>query len=327
MTVSSVEAKPTMENVFSTEKAKGARDLVAPALRQLVEERPDVVVMSADLGASIDDLRRSRPDRYFDFGIAETNTISVAAGMAAGGLKPYILSMAPFGMVKCAEQIRTDAAYTRMPIRIVAKLAGVGMGYFGPSHHANEDIAIGRAIPNLTMVAPADANSTMALLRSTADVPGPVYLRLSSGITREIYPADAEFEFGKMCIVRPGSDVTIIATGVGVQAALGAAETLASEGIEVEVIDAVYLKPFDEAAVIEAIGRTGRILTVEEHSVIGGLGSAVADVIARNSTGGSLLVHGLPDEELLVAAQARLLDHYGLTPAGVVAKVRELIAR
>jgi transketolase len=319
--------RPAMENVFSTRSRHDARDVMEPALLRLMAQDPGVVVLSADLGASVDELRGRHPDRYFEFGIAETNTISVAAGMAAGGLRPYVVSMAPFGMVKCAEQIRTDLAYTRLPVRIVAKLSGIAMGYFGPSHHATEDIAIGRSIPNLTIAAPSDAASTMALLRQTADLPGPVFIRLSAGITAEVYATEPRLPAGRMARVRPGTDLTVIATGVGVCAALGAAGLLAAEGIDIEVLDAVYLKPLHDAAVLDAMARTGRILTVEEHNVTGGLGSAVADVLARAGAGGHLLVHGLPDEELDVAAPAALLERYGLTPRGVADRARELMSR
>jgi transketolase len=315
-----------MENVFFEDEARASQDIVELELIRLIEENPDVVVLSADMGGAIPELRERHPGRYLEFGIAETNTVSVAAGLAAGGLVPYVLSMAPFGAIKCAEQIRTDLAYTRLPVRIVARLSGLAMGFFGPSHHAVEDIAITRSIAGLTVVAPSDTASTTALLRSTAEHPGPVYMRVSAGIQREVHPQVPDIPYGRFVTARDGSDVTVIATGTGVAAAVGAAEVLADEGISACVLDAAYLKPLDEEAILAAAERTGAIVTVEEHNVVGGLGSAVAEVLGRHGASGKILLHGLPDEELEVGTPAALLERYGITPAGVAGTVRRLLS-
>jgi transketolase len=317
-----------MENVFSEEEGRRpARPRVlGDELLRLVEERDDVVVLSADMGAAVAELRDRHPDRYFELGIAETNTVSVAAGMAACGLRPYIVSMGPFGAIKCAEQLRADVAYTRLPVRFVARLSGLAMGFFGTSHHAVEDIAIARSITNLTVVAPSDEHSTIALLRSTADEPGPVFFRVSEGAQYEVYPEVPVLAPGRFARVRPGQDATVIATGVGVGAALGAAGLLEAEGISVEVLDAAYLKPLDEEEILRAAGTTGAILTVEEHSVVGGLGAAVAEVLGRYEAPARVRIHGLPDADLDVALPAVLLERYGLTPAGVADEVRELLS-
>jgi transketolase len=315
-----------MENVFFEDDARRAGDVVELELIRLIEENPDVVVLSADMGGAIPELRERHPDRYVEFGIAETNTMSVAAGMAAGGLVPYVLSMAPFGALKCAEQIRTDLAYTRLPVRIVARLSGLAMGFFGPSHHAVEDIAITRSIAGLTVVAPSDNASTTALLRSTAGHPGPVFIRVSAGIQSEVHPEVPDIPYGRFVPVRDGSDVTVIATGTGVAAAVGAAEILSGEGVSVGVLDAAYLKPLDEEAILAAAERTGAILTVEEHSVVGGLGAAVAEVLGRHRVAAKVALHGLPDEELEVGTPAALLERYGITPVAVADAVRRLSA-
>ncbi len=322
----SVGPAPEMENVFSEQDARRARQrAVGEELLRLVEERGDVVVLSADMGAVMSDLRQRHPDRYIELGIAETNTVSVAAGMAACGLIPYVVSMGPFGIIKCAEQLRSDVAYPRLPVRFVARLSGLAMGFFGTTHHAVEDIAIARSITNLTVVAPCDERSTQALIRSTVEHPGPVFYRISEGAD-EVYPDPPEIPPGSFVTVREGRDATVIATGLGVGAAVGAARLLEAEGIEVRVLDAAYLKPLDEAAIVRAGSETGAILTVEEHNVIGGLGTAVAEVLARHRVPARLAIHGLPDADLEVAAPAALLEHYGLTSTGVAARVRRLLA-
>jgi transketolase len=320
-------ATPQMENVFSEEQARRARrsNTVGLELLRLVEERDDVVVLSADMGAAMSDLRQRHPDRYFELGIAETNTVSVAAGMAACGLIPYVISMGPFGAIKCAEQLRTDVAYTHLPVRFLARLSGLAMGFFGTSHHAVEDIAIARSITNLTVVAPCDERSTLELIRSTVDHPGPVFLRVSEGVDALVYEDVPTIERGRFVTVRPGTDATVIATGVGVGAALGAARILEALGISVEVLDAAYLKPLDEAAILRAARATGAILTVEEHSVVGGLGAAVAEVIGRHGVPVRLRLHGLPDEDLEVATPPILLERYGLTAPAVAEALRRLL--
>jgi transketolase len=318
--------EPRMENVFSEQDARRARQrAVGEELLRLVEEREDVVVLSADMGAVMADLRERHPERYVELGIAETNAVSVAAGMAACGFLPYVVSMGPFGIIKCAEQLRSDVAYPRLPVRFVARLSGLAMGFFGTTHHAVEDIAIARSITNLTVVAPCDEPSTRALLRSTVDHPGPIVYRISEGTDR-VYAEPPEIRPGGLVTVREGGDVAVIATGVGVGAALGAARLLEAEGVRVRVLDAAYLKPLDEAAIVRAAVETGAVLTVEEHSLVGGLGTAVAEVLARHRVPARLALHGLPDTDLEVATPDVLLEHYGLTPAGVAAQVRRLLA-
>jgi transketolase len=317
-----------MENVFAASPARRARarNVVGLELLRLVEERDDVVVLSADMGGSLLELRAGHPERYYEFGIAETNTVSIAAGMAASGLLPYVVSMGPFGAIKCAEQIRADIASTRLPVRFVARLAGLAMGFFGASHHAVEDIAIARSITNLTVVAPSDESSTLALMRSTVDHDGPVFYRISEGGEAVVHETLPMVERGRFIRVRAGGDATVIATGLGTRAALGAALILESEGISVGVVDAVYLKPLDEAAIVAAAEATGAILTVEEHNVTCGLGAAVAEVLGRCRVAAKVRLHGLPDADLDVAPPAVLLERYGLTPAGVAEQVRLLLS-
>jgi transketolase len=316
-----------MENVFTEQQQgrTGRPTYIGRELLRLVEERDDVVVLSADMGAVVSELRERHPRRYFELGIAETNAVSVAAGLAACGFRPYVVSMGPFGAIKCAEQLRADVAYTHLPVRFVARLSGLAMGFFGTTHHAVEDIAIARSITNLTVVAPSDERSAVALLRSTVDDPGPVFFRVSEGGSGAVYVEQPAMERGRFVPVRPGSDATVIATGLGVAASLGAAALLERQGVHVGVLDAAYLKPLDEEAIVRAAADTGAILTVEEHSVVGGLGTAVGEVLARARVAPRFRIHGLPDEDLEVGLPAALLERYGITPAGVADQLRELL--
>jgi transketolase len=289
----------------------------------MADDDPRIVTLSADLSTPLADFRERHPGRYIELGIAETNSVSVAAGLAASGLVPYIFSMAPFGMLKCAEQLRTDAAYNHLPVRLVARLSGLAMGYFGTSHHAVEDIAVARAITNMTVIAPADSYSVLSLMRSTLDLDGPLYIRITERAPN-VYREPPAFSHGKLMRLRSGNDVTLIGHGLGVGLAARAAVALAAEGIEADVYDAAYLKPFDEDALAESAARTGRVVTVEEHNEIGGLASIAAEVAGRRRLAVSLANVGLPDADLEVGMPAELYDYYGLTVDGVKAAARAL---
>lgn len=296
-------------------------------LASLADTRDDIVVLTADLMTSnrTDDFRDRHPGRYIDVGIAEQNMVSIAAGLAASGFVPYVSTFASFASLLCAEHLRTDLAYTGMKVRVLAHHAGIAMGFYGTSHHAVEDIAVTRAIAGMTVVAPCDANATRAILRSTVDYPGPLYIRLGRGREKPVYGAVPELPRGRFQRVHEGSDLTIIATGIGVQASLGAAMKLADEGITTRVYDAVYLKPLDDEAIAAAAAETGHILTVEEHNVVGGLGTAVAEVLARRGLAARLDIHGLPDGYVLVGPPTHLYRHYGLSPEGIAERARKLV--
>lgn len=326
MSVTTNNRAGAMEDVFSDEGQASSLNLLGHALAELADRHPDVVVLSADLGSALTELRERHPNRYIEMGIAETNSISVAAGMAASGYRPYVLAFAPFGMIKCAEQIRTDLAATMMPVTLVTRLSGLAMGYFGASHHAVEDLAIARAITNLTVMTPADNASTLALLEQSHTEAGPVLLRISEA-TRPVYPDPPALARGKFSRLRDGGDLTIIGTGIGVGCAVGAAEVLEGHGIKATVLDAAYIKPLDEDAILHAARTTGAILTVEEHNVIGGLGSAVAEILGRHGASARLGFVALPDEDLEVGVPADLLAHYGITAEGVTRQALALLSR
>jgi transketolase len=319
-------AQDKMVDVFSdTEAAIAAsRNPSGYAVAELGDRDQRVLTLSADLSNTLAEFRERHPDRYIELGIAETNSVSLAAGLAASGFLPYIFSMAPFGVIKCAEQLRTDVAYNHLPVRLVGRLTGLAMGFFGTSHHAIEDIAIARTIPNMTVVAPADGNAVLSLVRSTADLDGPAYIRVSEA-TRPVYDTIPSFEPGRWPRLRAGSDVSLVGHGMGVGLAVAAAAELAAEGVKADVYDAAYLKPFDEDAIAEMAQRTGRVVTIEDHTEVGGLASIVAEVAGRRRLGAALARVCLPDRDLEVGVPAELYDFYGLNVSGVVGAARTLL--
>ena len=295
------------------------------AITELAAENERIITLTADLSNVLAEFRKAFPERYIELGIAETNSVSLASGLASCGFLPYIFSMAPFGVLKTAEQLRTDADYNHLPVRLVGRLSGLAMGYFGTSHYAVEDIAIARTMANTTVVAPADPNGVLALMRATADLEGPVYIRIAEA-THSVYDAVPEFSHGQWLRLREGTDITLAAHGMGVGLAVGAAKVLADEhGISADVYDAAYLKPFDEAAIVDSASRTGAVLTIEDHLEIGGLGSIVAETVGRHKLTVDLRQVALPDKDLEVGVPAELYEYYGLTVNGVVAKALDLV--
>ena len=297
-------------------------------LGDMVDRDPRVIVMTADLASAnrTTEFRDRHPERFFDFGIAEKNMITTAAGMASAGLVPYAATFAAFCAILCAEQIRTDCAYTDLPVRVLGHHSGMSMGFYGTSHHALEDLAMMRTIAGLTVVCTTDANHLRAVLRASLDHPGAMYIRMGRGRDPEVYGAVPEIAFGRAIRLREGADLTIIATGAQVRAALDAAESLAGQGIQARVVDMFTIKPLDEAEIRAAAAETGAILTVEEHNIIGGLGSAVAEVLVECERL-PFRRHGMPDEYALIGPPAGLYAHYRLDAPGVTAVALELLGR
>jgi transketolase len=299
------------------------------AVTELAAADPRILTLTADLSNTLAEFREKIPERYIELGIAETNSVSLAAGLAACGYVPYIFSMAPFGVLKTAEQLRTDVDYNHLPVRLVGRLSGLAMGYFGTSHYAVEDIAIARTLNNTTVTAPADAQSAVALLRATATLPGPVYVRIAEAPTPAyVYPDAPAYEYGKWPRLRDGGDVTIAAHGIGLGLAVAAADALAADhGVQAEVLDAAYLKPFDEATLTASAARTRKVLTVEDHSVVGGLGTIVAETVARHKLTVDLAQVALPAGDLETGVPAELYEYYGLTVAGVTQRALALATK
>jgi transketolase len=298
------------------------------ALAELADEDPRIVVLTADVKYSSRtvEFERRHPDRFFNVGIAEQHMMTMAAGMATFGFVPYVATFASYASLLCAEQLRTDLAYPGLPVRIIAHHAGIALGFYGTSHHATEDLGLLRSMANMTVVCPCDAASTRRALTETVDYPGPVYLRLGRGREPDVYGQDAaNFQVGRLSQLRAGDDLTFVANGTTVHAALGAAEQLAAEGIQVGVFDAHTVRPFDAEGLCSAVARSGRLVVAEEHNVIGGVASACADAIVDAGLSGVPMTRvGMPaDEYALIGPPTALWRHYGLDAEGLAAAARE----
>ncbi|HTU72351.1 MAG TPA: transketolase C-terminal domain-containing protein [Trebonia sp.] len=324
--MSSPDPSAKMVDVFSDIERETAlaANPAGYAVTELAALDPRVVTLTADLSNTLAEFREKFPRRYIELGIAETNSVSFAAGLAACGLMPYIFSMAPFGVLKTAEQLRTDVDYNHLPVRLVGRLSGLAMGYFGTSHYAVEDIAIARTLNNTVVVAPADAASTVALMRLVATVDAPAYIRIAED-PPPAYAQPPAPEFGQWPRLTTGSDVTIAAHGMGVGLAVRAASLLAErDGVQAEVLDAAFLKPFDSRALLRSAAKTGKVLTVEDHSIVGGLCSLVAEAVASHRVPAEVAQLALPAADLEVGVPAELYEHYGLTVEGVARKALAL---
>ncbi len=285
-----------------------------------------LIVMDADLSGSTKtkEFAKVFPERFVQSGIAEQDLMAEAAGIALSGHVVCASTFAMFAAGRAYEIIRNSIGYTGANVKICATHAGITVGEDGASHQTFEDIALMREIPGMVVVNPADAVSAGALLKKVVDMDGPAYVRLGRASVPVLYDEDHQFQLGKAEMLRDGSDITVIATGIMVSAAVEAAESLAEEGISVRVLDMHTIKPLDEEAVIKAAKETGKIVTAEEHSVIGGLGSAVAETVVRNCPVPVEMVgqkdvfgeSGKPDE---------LLKKYGMTAGDVVEAVKKLV--
>ena len=304
------------------------RTAYGETLVELGAQYPELVVLDADLSGSTMSkfFAEAYPDRFFDCGIAEADMTGIAAGMAAEGLKPFTNSFAMFAAGRAYEQIRNSIAYPQLNVKVVGSHGGVSVGEDGATHQCIEDFALMRAIPGMLVCCPCDGNEMRHAVKALIDYEGPAYLRLQR-LATEVFTdelPDYHFALGKGCTLRPGSDVTVIATGLMVSKALQAAELLAAEGISVRVINIHTIKPLDEELVLLAARETGCIVTSEEHSVIGGLGSAVSELLGEKCPV-PVLRHGVNDEFGRSGTAAAVLDYFGLNAEGIAAKVREAL--
>ena len=309
-------------------KKIATREAYGKTLVQLGHENPDVVVLDADLSKSTKtyDFSRHFPERFFNMGIAEQNLVGTAAGLAAAGKIPFCSTFAIFATGRAYEQVRNSVAYSGLNVKIAATHAGITVGEDGGSHQSVEDIALMRGIPGMTVLVPADATATDSLVRAAADLKGPVYLRLGRSGVPAIYEPGTRLSPGHAAVLREGVEATIVATGIMVAAALEAADLLAGEGLTIGVMDMFSIKPLDVDAIIAAARHTGAMITAEEHSVIGGLGSAVAEVLAENYPV-PLKRMGIPDLFGESGTPAELLEKCNLTPSCLAVAVKEVIAR
>ncbi|MGD1156896.1 MAG: transketolase C-terminal domain-containing protein [Terriglobia bacterium] len=298
------------------------------ALLELGKRRPEVVVLDADLYRSTRTVvfRDAFPHRFFDVGISEADMVSTAAGMAACGLIPYCNSFAMFITGICYMPIRTQIAYPSLPVKLVGSSYGLTQGPDGASHQSLEDIALMRGLPNMIVVSPADDIETRQATFALADWPGPAYVRLGRYPTPPVFDADYQFVIGKAKWLREGKEVVVFASGHTVAKALAAAEALAQDGVEAGVVNVSTIKPLDEALIKEAAAQAALVVTVEEHSIIGGLGSAVAECLAETRPAAPLLRLGVRDCFGESGLADELMEKHGLQPKGIRASIIQRLA-
>ena len=305
------------------------RNAYGDALVELAEKYPELVVFDADLaGATMTKgFAAKYPDRFFDMGIAECNMTGVAAGMAACGFKPFTDTFAMFAAGRAWEQVRNSVAYPHLNVKVVGSHGGLSVGEDGATHQCIEDFALMRVIPGMMVVCPCDGNEMKLAVEALLNYDGPAYLRLGRSavdiVTDEV--PGYKFELGKGAVLAGGSDVTVVAVGMMVQMALAARELMAKEGVSVRVIDMHTIKPLDTALIEQAARETGCIVTTEEHSIIGGLGGAVAEYVSEHYPV-PVVRHGVNDVFGRSGKAADVLAAYGLTPEGICEKIRKAVA-
>lgn len=304
------------------------RDAYGEALAELGAVNENIVVLEADLSKSTktNDFKKVYPERFFNMGIAEQNLLGTAAGFAAAGKIPFASSFAVFATGRAYDQIRNSIAYPNLNVKIAATHAGLTVGEDGGSHQMLEDIALMRALPNMTVIVPADGVETKQAVKAAAEYEGPVYIRMGRPKVPVLFGDDYKFEIGKGVVLKDGTDVTLVATGIMVSKAVEAAELLATEGISAAVVNISTIKPLDADLIIAQTQKTGAMVTCEEHNIYGGLGSAVAEVLVENCPVPMVRVgvadkfgeSGLPDE---------LLEKHGLTANNIAVQAKAVIAR
>lgn len=304
------------------------RDAYGEVLAELGETNKDVVVLDADLSGSTKTaiFAKKFPERFFNMGIAEQDMMGTAAGLASSGKIPFASTFAIFATGRAWEQVRQSIAYPKLNVKIVATHAGITVGEDGASHQSVEDIAVMRVIPNMTVIVPADGVETKKVIREIIKYKGPVYVRLSRGKSPVVLDDSYSFEIGKGSVLKDGKDVSIIACGVMVSKALQAAEMLEKEGVSTRVINISSIKPIDLDLIIRAAKETGCIVTAEEHSIIGGLGGAVTEVVAENYPVPVKRI-GIEDKFGTSGDADKLMECYGLTHDNIARAARDVIKR
>lgn len=308
-------------------KKIATRESYGNALVECAQDFPELVVLDADLAGATktSTFQKAYPDRHIDCGIAECNMTGIAAGLAACGKIPFISSFAMFAAGRNFEQVRNSIGYPHLNVKIGATHAGITVGEDGATHQCNEDIALMRTIPGMTVIVPSDDVEARAAVRAALEMEGPVYLRFGRSAVPVINDKDDyQFKIGKGVVLKEGKDVTIFATGICVEGALGAAEMLKAEGIDAEVINIHTIKPLDEELVLASAKKTGRVFTVEEHSVIGGLGSAVCDLLSEKEPVKVTKI-GMYDKFGESGSAAALVEKYGLDAKGIYAKIKSCL--
>ncbi|SFK80397.1 transketolase [Paenibacillus sp. 1_12] len=290
------------------------RQILCETLLEQARQDRHIVLLASDSrgSASMAPFVKELPEQFVETGIAEQNIVGIAAGLAASGKKPWVTSPACFLSMRAIEQVKVDVAYSGTNVKLIGISGGVSYGALGMSHHSLQDIAVTRAIPGLTIILPADRHETKKMTEALAVHEGGVYVRIGRNPVQDCYESDDyPFEIGKAVTLREGTDLTIIATGETVRVALDTSDALAQESIRCRVLNMHTIKPLDTEAVIKAAKETGHIITVEEHSIFGGLGAAVAEVVVQNCVV-PMKILGIPDEPAITGNTAEVFKHYGI---------------
>ncbi len=307
-------------------EVRATREGYSEALMEMGAEHPDVVVLDSDLSKSTGSRKFSLeyPKRFFNCGVAEQSMMGTAAGLAISGKTCYTGSFAIFATGRAFEQVRNTIAYCSLEVKLCPSHAGITVGPDGGSHQSIEDIALMRVLPNMKVIVPSDFVEAKAAVKAARTIEGPVYIRMGRPKIPIINGPDYQFELGKAHILRPGTDVTILAVGIMVHEALDAAKTLAADGIEAEVINVATIKPLDEATILESVAKTGSVVTAEEHSVIGGLGGAIAELLGEKAPTPMRRI-GMQDVFGLSGEADELQRHFNLTADDIHRSSLELV--
>ena len=309
--------------------AMEAKGTVTNEILEMIDDDPRVCYINADgtgNGGRVQQKQLQYPDRILDVGIQEMNMVTMAAGLAKQGFLPYVQTFGPFLCVRALDQIHNDVAYNDYPVRLIGTHAGLSSGY-GPTHNTIIEFGVMNSLPNMTMVAPCDAEQCKKVLRKSLNYPKPIYIRIPRGEEPLVYNQnyDYDFEIGKANVIQEGTDLNIIGTGMGVYGAVQAARQLEEEGFSVGVIDMHTIKPIDKGAVIHAAQKSGAIITVEDHNILGGLGSIVADVLMEAGVFARLKKIGIPDTFVEFGYPEELYPYYGMDGAGIAKTAREFL--
>lgn len=302
--------------------------VICQKLQEFAQHNDKIHILTSDSrgSAGLTPFATEFPDRTIEIGIAEQNLVSVAAGLAASGLQPYAASPASFLSTRSIEQIKVDVAYSRTNVKLVSISAGVSYGALGMTHHSLQDIAVINAIPNMTIIAPSDSYQTAKMMDALQDYPYPVYIRVGRNAVEPCYQSfEFDYEIGKAITLKDGEDLTIIAYGNMVNVALKAGHALEQVGINARVIDMHTIKPIDEKCILEAANQTRGIITIEDHSIHGGLGGIISQITARHG-GTKVWSIALPDEVLVTGSEKEIYDHYGLNVANLVGQATMMMA-
>jgi transketolase len=305
------------------------RRMFTGALLQLAKKDRNIIALTSDARGSVtlDQFARELPDQFVEIGIAEQNAVGIAAGLATCNKKPFVCGPASFLAARSLEQVKLDVAYTHTNVKIIGVSGGVSYGALGTSHHSLQDIAVMRAIPGIAIVLPCDVFQTKKLTEFLAEYEGPVYVRMGRNAVPAVYSEnDAPFKLGVGNILMNGDALTIIGAGETVRYAWDAGLLLKEKGIKARIMDMHTIKPLDETAILQAAEETGRIITVEEHSIHGGLGAAVAELLIQNSPV-PMRIMGIPDEPTVTGTAAEVFQHYGLTAANIAQVALSMLER